>query len=45
MESKLAIFGNIVLIAMGEQNVQQKIHNYLEKANNIFYLHMVVEFL
>ena len=38
-------FGNFVLIAMGEPNVQQKIHNYLEKANNIFFLHMVVDFL
>ena len=41
----MAIFGNIVLIAMGVPNVQQKIHNYFEKANNIFFLHMVVDFL
>ena len=43
--SKLGIFGNFVLIAMGEPNMLQKIQNYLEKAENVFFLHVVVAFL
>ena len=39
------IFGDIVLIITGESNKLQKIHNHLEKAENVFFLHMVVDFL
>ena len=38
-------FGNFVLIAMGEPNMLQKIQNYLEKAENVLFLHVVVAFL
>ena len=43
--SKLGIFGNFFLIAMGEPNMLQKIQNYLEKAENVLFLHVVVAFL
>ena len=35
------IFGNIVLITTGKPNELQKIHNHLEKAENVLFLHMV----
>ena len=38
-------FGDFVLIATGESNMLQKIQNYLEKAENVFFLHIVVAFL
>ena len=38
-------FGDFVLIAMGKPNMLQKIQNYLEKADNVFFLHIVVYFL
>ena len=44
-KSKLAFFGDFVLIAMGETNVLQNIHNYLEKPENFSFLQMVVDLL
>ena len=29
---------------MGETNKQQKMHNHLEEAENVLFLHMVVDF-
>ena len=43
--SKLVIFGNFVLTATGKPNMLQKIHKYLEKADNILFFYMVVDFL
>ena len=43
--SKLVIFGNFVLIGMGELNMLQKIYKHLKTAVNVFFLHMVVDFL
>ena len=44
-KSKLVIFGNFVLITMDEPNKLQKMYNYLEKAEGLSFLHMVVHFL
>ena len=38
-------FDNFVLIAAGKPNMLQKIQNYLKKAENIFFLHIVVAIL
>ena len=43
--SKLVIFGDLILIATGDPNMFQKIYNHLEKAANVFFLHMVVSIL
>ena len=45
LKKKLAIFDNFLLIAMGEPNKLQKIHNHLEKAEVLSFLWMVVYFL
>ena len=39
------IFGNIVLIAMGEPNELQKIHNHVEKEDILSFLQIVVDIL
>ncbi len=39
------IFGNFVLIAMGEQNKLQKIHKHVEKVVILSFLQMVVDIL
>ena len=39
------IFGDIILIAMRKPNELQKINNYVVKADNIFFLHVAVDFL
>ena len=41
----MVIFGDNVLIITDEPNKLQKIHNYLEKSENVFFFHMVVDFL
>ena len=38
-------FDDFALIATGEPNMLQKIQNYPEKAENVFFLHVVVAFL
>ena len=43
--SKLVIFGNFVLTVNSKPIMLQKIHKYLEKADKIFFLFMVVDFL
>ena len=43
--SKMVIFCNIVLIVTGKPNKLQNIHNYLKKAENVFFLQIVVHFL
>ena len=42
---KIGNFLQFLFIAKGETNDLKKIHNHLEKAENIFFLHMVVDFL
>ena len=42
---KIGNFLQLIFIAKGEPNVLKKIHNHLEIAENIFFLHMVVDFL
>ena len=42
-KSKLATFGDFVLIAMDKANVLQNVHNYLQKPEN--FLQMVVDLL
>ena len=39
------IFGNIILITMGEPNKLQKTHNRVEKDNILSFLQIVVDFL
>ena len=41
----MAIFGNIVLIAMGELDKLQKIYNHVEKEDILSFLQMVVDIL
>ena len=44
-KSKSAIFFDFILIVMGEPIELQKIYNHLEKAANVFFLHIVVDLL
>ena len=44
-KSKLATFGDFVLIAMDKANVLENVHNYLQKPENFSFLQMVVDLL
>ena len=44
-KSKLAIFFHFILIVTGEPIELQKIYDHLERAENVLFLHIVVDLL